>query len=81
MNIRMMNTVPRKPRLATTTASTARPSWVGAIERFLFELRRLETSPGRSPAGSELVQSMMPTDSAANPASWLWTPSAGPFVR
>ena len=80
MNIRMMNTVPRKLRLAASTASTASPPSIGAlIER--GSNTGASNVPSCEPGGNELVQSMMATDSAAKPASWLWTPSTGPLVR
>ena len=75
----MMNTVPRNLRLATTTASIARPSWVGAIKDSI-ELRR----PKRSQVGA-LGQRARPIDDTdgqlPNLASWAWTLSAGPFVQ
>ena len=80
MNMRMMNTVPRKLRLAASTASTTWPSSTGALIDSARNTGVLN-APRSEPGGSDRVQSMMPTDSAVNPASWLRTPSTGPAVR
>ena len=79
MNSRTTKTIPRKARLATACGEIAVPPSVATLVDSIRKFGCLERAELRV-LGSVDVQSTIPMPIAANPTSWLRTPSAGPLV-